>query len=129
MKKIAEVYLNKAIDIRKEFKKNLNYILEKEKLITKYKNEIEKSYNEIEYLMNNNDNNENIKEIYNNKLAEIEKNIIKVQTCIKPYSDKIEILKKESQNLYIAVVEKYPTMDIEDIKKQIIDRIILEKVN
>ena len=103
-------------------------IQQKENKIFESKYEIEKIITEtnsyVQKVSDKKVNDDEAKKYLNDKLMDIETNIQNVQKELKPHFDKIEELKKSSQNLYHIISEKYPDMQQKEIQEQIIAKLI-----
>jgi uncharacterized coiled-coil protein SlyX len=113
------VYINEAKRIRETYLQNLKFIEDKSEILTGYKIEIEKIRDEMGKIIKDVEN-PIVKEELNNKLMDIERYIILTQNEIRPFYEKILKLREDSVNLYNSIVEKYPKMDKDEIKKEII---------
>ena len=126
--KIHDRYINEAIKIRKEYINIIEEIQQKENKIFESKYEIEKIITEtnsyVQKVSDKKVNDDEAKKYLNDKLMDIETNIQNVQKELKPHFDKIEELKKSSQNLYHIISEKYPDMQQKEIQEQIIAKLI-----
>lgn len=122
--KIHKRYIDEAVRIRKSYLKTINKISEKEESILSFKNDIEKIMSETDIIVNDNKNIDDIKlrNILNEKLIDIETNIINIQKEVKPMNDKIERLESDSKKLYDTIKEKYDLEDSE-IQNQIINEL------
>jgi uncharacterized coiled-coil protein SlyX len=116
-------YINEAKRIRENYFDNLKFIEDKSEKLTGYKNEIEKIKSEMEDIYKESVGEPTVNGELNKKLLEIEKYIVLTQDEIRPFYEKILKLRDDSMNLYNSIVEKYPDIDKEDIKKQIIENL------
>jgi len=120
---IAEQYINEGIRIRKVYVKNLREILKLEPTISAKKKEFDKLKEEMTHVINS-DLNEIRKTVeMNSKLMEIEREIKNIQELIRPYSDKIESLKDDTDRLYLAIKEKYPDITPEQMEAEIMSKV------
>ena len=124
---IQERYLNEAIRIRTEYLSTLKSIQDKEILILNHKDDINNILKDSSELVanvkNKKINEEQAKVILNQKLMDIEENIIKIQNQLNPYNDKIEELKNQSKILYSTIAEKYPQMNEKEIQMKIYEKL------
>lgn len=127
--KIHQRFLDTALNIRKSYKKSLMKIKEKENIISYHKDEIIKITSETTDFVNKNDIIDDIyKKIFNEKLMDIENNIIKIQNELKPISDDILNIENKSKSLYNNIKDYYPDLEELDIQNQIIDYLKLNNI-
>jgi hypothetical protein len=120
--KIDKVFIDKAIDIRKEYLKcirNINIDNDELKNCTIKLQEIIDNGDESLSDIENKDSIE-YKEKYEALVDNIVETIKRVENDIKPYQIRIEELQKESDSLYVSINERYPELTVDDIKEQII---------
>jgi len=115
------IYLNESKRIRKEYLENLAFIVKKEDEINFHINEI----NNIKNIIN--DIPENNKDEFINQLKIMDENIQKISKHIQKYYDNIKQLDVDQRKLYYNIKDKYPNIDDEDIKNEIIE--FIEPVN
>lgn len=120
---IAEQYINEGVRLRKGYLENLKEILKQEPFIDGRKKNFEKLKEEMESLVFSDINDIRKTMELNNKLIILEKEIKSIQDIIKPYYDKIELLKTERDRLYISIKEKYPNITDQEIEKEIMSRV------
>jgi len=122
MGRIKDRYIKEANRIRETFIKTIREIEEKEKLVTKHKNDIKiimKSNSE--YIENNRDISiDEAKESMKGELETIEEKIVFIVGELEPLLEKIEKLKKESKELYKAIKDRHPELSEEDIQKEVL---------
>lgn len=118
---IELIYLNESKRIRKEYLENLSYIITKEDEIEGYINRIQ----QIQLIID--DSNQQNIDKFINEVKELDNNINKINDFITIYHDKIKKLDVDQRLLYNSIKEKYPNIDDEDIKNQILSTI--ESVN
>jgi hypothetical protein len=115
------IYLNESKRIRKEYLQNLAFIVSREEEIESYMNEIKNIQSQI-------DKSENKKiELFTDQLRYIDVNIDKINKFISVYYDKIKQLDKDQKILYNNIKDKYPNINDDDIKNQIMK--FIEPVN
>lgn len=120
--KIDKVFIDKAIDIRKEYLKcirNINLDNDELKNCTIKLQEIVDNGDDSLSNIENKDSIE-YKEKYESLVDNIVETIKRVENDIKPYQTRIEELQKESDSLYVSINERYPELTVDDIKEQII---------
>ncbi len=115
------IYLNESKRIRKEYLENLAFIVKKEDEINFHINEI----NNIKNIIN--DIPENNKDEFINQLKIMDENIQKISKHIQKYYDNIKQLDVDQRKLYYNIKDKYPNIDDENIKNEIIE--FIEPVN
>lgn len=118
---IELIYLNESKRIRKEYLENLSFIITKEDEIEGYINRIQ----QIQLIID--DSNQQNIDKFINEVKELDNNINKINDFITIYHDKIKKLDVDQRLLYNSIKEKYPNIDDEDIKNQILSTI--ESVN
>lgn len=121
MIKINQRYIDESNRIREKYLITLDDISKREIEILKYKNEIEILMEKNTKYISDNDKKdvEQIKEDLKEELLEIDSNINKIVSKLEPYFKSIEKLKKESQELFISIKEKYPELTEQNIQEQI----------
>ena len=120
--KIDKIFIEKAINIRKEYVKCITNIdLDLSKL-NFYKREIEKILEEGDKIIElyDNDANKEYKKNMQNIAQDLYSKIEKIQNQITPNKEKISQLEKESDLLYVSIHERYPELTVEEIREQII---------
>ena len=120
--KIDNTFIQKAKDIRYEYLRcidNINLDTDKLLITTSKLQELLKVGDDI---LNNIKDKES--DEYKNNFKEIVDNITMtiqdIEKHIKPYQNRIKELEKESDLLYVSIKERYPELETEDIKNQII---------
>jgi len=127
--KIHQRFLDNALNIRKSYKKSLTKIKEKEKIISYHKNEIIKiTLETTDFVKKNDIIDDEYKKIFNDKLMDIENNIVKIQNELKPISDDIENIENKSKSLYNNIKDYYPDLEEIDIQNQIIDYLKINNI-
>lgn len=120
---IAQQYINEGIRIRKVYIQNLKEILKLEPSILNKKHNFDKIQEQMNDVVHS-DLNEIRKTLeLNSRLMELEKEINTIQNLIKPYYDNIEKLKDDTDRLYLAIMEKYPSITAEEIEKDIMSKV------
>lgn len=120
---IAEQYIQEGIRIRKEYIRNLKEILKEEPNIMQKKEKFQKLQNEMESIVHSSSNDIRKTMELNEKLINVEKELTSIQNIIKPYYDKIENLKNDTDRLYLAIKEKYPNITQKEIERDIMSRV------
>lgn len=118
--KISNLYINEAIRIRRDYIDTLKTIVKYEEEIKRNKDELNKIKDELNDLVKNDKLTEII---YDSKLKAIDNYISKIQTTLKPYLNRIEQLNIDQKNLSLNIKDKYPDLDSEEVKKQIMEHI------
>jgi len=124
--KINEQYINEALRIRETYIKTLRAIEQKETQINEYKEIVEGSLKNLETYINENKNEinvDNMPEDLTKKLLKLELNMNTIQDELKPYTEIMETLEKDTSKLYKNIKEKYPQLEDIEIQKQIFDKI------
>jgi len=119
---IGKHYIDEALRIRETYLKTIDEVLDKEKIINKYKVKVSNKMNILkDYVDNLEDDTitENIKKDLIKDTLNIEIELKNISKEIVPLLDIIEKLKKESKNLYNKIKEKYPELSEQDIQKEI----------
>lgn len=120
---IAQQYINEGIRIRKVYIQNLKEILKLEPSILERRSTFDKIQAQMDDVVNS-DKNEIRKTLdLNSKLMELEKEINGIQNLIKPYYDAIENLKNDTDRLYLAIMEKYPSITTAEIERDIMSKV------
>lgn len=120
---LAEQYIKEGIRIRKAYLENIKMIINEEPKIMERKKSFEKIQNEMNSIVVS-DLNEIRKTLeLNEKLIYLEKEIRNIQDIIKPYYEKIEILKNDRDRLYLAITEKYPNITEKEIEQEIMSKV------
>ena len=123
MDKIDVIFIEKAVNIRKEYIKciesvdlDMNKIQECKKTISEL---LDKGDSIIEAY-----NSQKVKGNENSQIQEVIDNIVytieNLKKDIQPYKDRIKELEDESQKLYQAISDRYPNLSEDDMKNQII---------
>lgn len=128
MYKIDQTYIDKGINIRKEY---LDTQVKLEGLATKVEEltlPIEKEISKVQEIENKLENNEyKSKEAFqaefNPIMIAMEKYQQMLSNVYKPLNDKMESLKKDEENLYSSIKERYPLMSDVEIAKEFNERI------
>jgi septal ring factor EnvC (AmiA/AmiB activator) len=113
-------YLKEARRIRQEYLQALSTIKKKQPRINKYKKEIERYRDEIDILYKSDEKNSIKEELYIEKMEELIQNVNKVEDEVQPYYIKIKKLNFDSLKLKNLIIERYPTITMDEIKEQII---------
>lgn len=114
--KIEENYIQDAIRIRKTYFEVLDKITQQQSKIDIYRKEVE---NYLEQLKNIEELDKHSMELHT---LEVGIKIKKVEDLINPYYEQIKNLENEADKLYETIMSIYPDVDIDDVKKQIIER-------
>lgn len=123
MDKIAKHYVDEAYRIRREYLENLKHINDKADIVNEYKNQISKIRDELTGIINSGENNFK-EEFANTKMEDIDSNITAIQNELRPYTEKIDELGKQSKILYDSIKDKYNLLSEEDIQNEIYERVI-----
>jgi septal ring factor EnvC (AmiA/AmiB activator) len=118
--KLDSLYLNEARRIREEYLLSLSHIKKKQPSINKYRKEIERYRDEIDNLYKSDEKNSIKENLYIEKMEELIKNVDKIENQIQPFYIKIKKLNEDSLKLKKLIIEKYPTITVDEIKQQII---------
>ena len=118
--KIADLYVNEAVRIRKAYIDNLVYVLKHEKELNKYKDEILDIGNNLSVIAEKVDDNPQYKEFINEKMIDLENNMDKVKKRLLPYYENIVKIRKDTETLWNSIQEKYPNITKEELKNQIV---------
>jgi hypothetical protein len=118
--KLDLFYLNEARRIREEYLLALSNIKKKQPSINRYRKEIERYRDEIDELYEGEEKNSIKEKLYIEKMDELIKNVDKIESQIQPYYIKIKKLNEDSLKLKNLIIEKYPSITIDEIKQQII---------
>lgn len=113
--KVEDSYLDEAIRIRERYFECANEIKDKEDFIKEYEKKVKRIVSGINSDME-------VEEIHE-RLIEIEKNINHVSNVIYPLKNEMNELENRADKLYEMIKEKYPDIDIDDVKKQIIAKL------
>jgi hypothetical protein len=123
--KIDKIFIEKAINIRKEYVKCITTINLDISKLNSYKNKIEKILEEGDKVIELYD--DNVNEEYKKSMQQValdlHTNIEKIQDQITPNKEKISRLEKDSDLLYVSIHERYPELTVEEIREQIIPHI------
>lgn len=119
---IAKPYLERSHQIRKEYFTHLYKITSKEEIIKQFKIEVNQIIQNVENETENLDD-AAVKKFLNDKLIEIDKKMENVKQELLPHYQRIVELRKEADHLYEAITQKYPNLNINQIKSQIVDYI------
>jgi len=116
---LDKIYIDEAIRIRKSYIKSINNILNEEKLLLKKKEEIDKIYKNITNIIDSELHDVTKRLKLNEQLINTEKIINNIQKRIRPHYNNIDQLKKDANNLYTSIIEKYPNISKDEIEKEI----------
>jgi chromosome segregation ATPase len=110
--KIDDNYIDEAIRIRKTYIDCLKIIVSKEDEIQICKTKVEDILNKAKTVKLDTEKVSSI-------LESVEENIKKIYDTLKPYYDKIEDLKQDSQKLYGILSHRYPGYSAQDFEDYI----------
>jgi len=119
---IKDRYIKEANRIREKFIDTIKKIEQKEQLINSHKNEITALMKKnSEYVEKNKKKSvDQIKVDMKDELYQIEKNIEKIVEELQPLLDNIQILEKESKDLYRSIKDRHPELSEKQIQKEIL---------
>jgi hypothetical protein len=120
---ISDNYLEKFYNYRKDYFKYTHLIIGKEELVKSHKESVDDIIKNVKEYNFDGFSEEEIKKHLDEKFILISNKVDELLTELKPLYEKITNIKSESDNLYQAVLEKYPGIDINDMKLQIINYI------
>jgi hypothetical protein len=112
--KISENYIKEGLRIREEYFMLINQIVQQENIIKEYKKKV---FDILESIEEKTQNDDIMMDVFN-----MEKNMKDVEEIIIPLYEKIDNVIKQSQLLYENIISIYPGVDIEDVKRQIMER-------
>lgn len=119
---IHEKYLEQAFRIRKDFTETNLRLIKLSDELRKVNDNIQETVSNLEKIYKNidtyNDEKELIEDI-NKHLKTFEVQSDKIQKKFVPLSNEMEDLKKEEEEFYDKLVEKYPHLSQDDIVKQV----------
>lgn len=118
---ISKQYIDTAINIRREFV-NLNSKLDN--ILNDLKDVADKLGNENDNLKKINTDlgkfdKETSKDMIISKLLDMEKEANRLSKVYEPINDRIEQLKRDEENLYLNIKNKYPNLSDEEIVSEI----------
>ncbi len=116
---IDKIYIDGAIKIRKEFLKLNNELLSYEKDLLQLKSNLENIVEKFDPKEYKNMSNEDIKKNVEGIFLKMDIEYNKTYSKIKSISDSIDKIKKEENDLFYLLKEKYPDIKEEDLIKEI----------
>lgn len=120
---INEKYLNRAYNIRKDYKKTYGELEGLKNEVFLIKKRMEDNLNELKKIRDNTesyDSDKKYKADIMEVLYDLETQTKKADELYSPLNEKMETLKKQEQDLYDEIKEKYPKLS---------DGYIIEQVN
>jgi hypothetical protein len=113
--KLDQRFIDKSIQIRKEFLKSLKVAMESQDIVNIYIGELNELKNELDDIQDTDD--------FIKKISEIEQKILLVENEMSYHLKKREQLEKEEKQLCELVLERYPDITEDEIKEQIFPHI------
>jgi len=117
--KLDQIYINEAIRIRQEYMGSIKNILREENILKQKKSEIDNIQNGMEEIVESDIHDITKRLKLNEELIKIERIIRIIQEKIRPHYENIEQLRKDADNLFTSITEKYPNITKDDIEEQI----------
>lgn len=111
MNKLAQRYIDKAVQIRKEYLKSVKIATNRQDIVFGYLTELDEMKNKLDEVK---DTEEFVK-----KINDIEQKILIIEKEMKIHLEKREQLEKEEIKLCDLVLERYPGITEDEIKEQI----------
>lgn len=109
--KLEQRFIDKAVQIRKDFLISLRVAMERQETVQVYLNELNELKNSLDNVKDTND--------FINKIKIIEQKIMVVENEMSFHLKKREFLEKEQTKLCELVLERYPGITEDEIKEQI----------
>lgn len=122
---IDKIYLDRAVELRKEYL-NLNTNLKNyEVMINNLKSKIEDTISNLQDIIDNIDksSSEEVKKKSIEYLMSLEEETQKIQRFVDPINKKLEFLQKEEQALYGQIKTNYPGLEDKEILSYIQDEL------
>lgn len=109
--KLDQRFIEKSVQIRKDFLKSLKVAMEKQEVISKYLVELNRLKDDLDNVKDTED--------FINKIKVIELQIMAVEREMSIHVKKRESLEQEEIKLCELVLEKYPDITEDEIREQI----------
>lgn len=126
MHHINQEFIDIGLKLRKEYLETSNTVDNNINELDSILNNIEELSTQLDSFSKTLDNipQEEAKRILNEKLSTLVKESTKVETLCQPLNKKMDALKKEEQNLFIAIKTTHPELSDKEIADEFLERVI-----